>query len=135
MSVEVETGLVTYFTANVGVAAVIAGKMYPHEAPQAPATPPYLVYQLRHQEEKRALGGAIISSKSVYSIACCDSTFDASKLLAATVKAAVVGIVETTFAGVNVAIFWDEVPENDSHTPAQDKLRFQVSLDLIVLLR
>ncbi len=130
-----ESGLRNYFLDDSDVLETIGQRMFPHEAPEN-ATRPYLAFRLTQDEEPRDLSGNVLSKKLGYEIACCDSTFDGAKALSTFVKDAIPAAgVQTNLDGTDVIMFWDKSPENDGHVTAQDKIRYQVLLDLMILVK
>ncbi len=135
---SIETGLYSYITADIGVLAIVGEQMIPQEAPED-IDPPFLVYRMADVDSQRDLAGRVISTKYTFEIICCHDTFDDAKELAAAVRVAVGGdaedAVETTLDGIAVIMYWADAFEIDSKITAQDKLRNQVRLELIILVK
>lgn len=133
---SIAAGLHSLLIGDAGVAALIGDRNFPHEAPQDADTP-FTVYRLGEEETPRDLSGSVVSRRYRYDIVCSADTFDAAKELSIAVKQAVGGTEnrgrKAVLDGTPVIMFWADNPETDSHVSAQDRMRFQVGLDLVIL--
>ncbi len=136
MSIAIDQGIYETLRDNAGVAALVAGRIYPGSAPEEAASP-YIVYALTESDEPRSLDGSVRYRRFRYTIACHDDVYDDVVAVVDAVYAAFGGDNATTktFGPFTCVCRWDEAPSNKRKSPDVDRLRNAGELDLWVMVK